>query len=87
MLAVLDNIYALVLWANTHGHYMILSGDLNATLKDSLRINYLDPLSLLPGDSLLRDCFSATGALSASGDDIMTWKSKIGQQQAVLDHI
>eukprot|EP00961_Rhodomonas_salina_P291395 3931971-Rhodomonas_salina.1 len=66
---------------------MILSGDLNATLKDNLRINYSDPLALLPGDSLLRDCFTSTGASQASNSDVMTWKSKVGQQQAVLDHL
>lgn len=41
---------------------MILSGDLNATFDYSLQINYADPLALLPGDSLLRNCFAATKA-------------------------
>eukprot|EP00961_Rhodomonas_salina_P038809 521531-Rhodomonas_salina.1 len=55
---------------------------LNATLKDEHRINYADSISLLPGDSLLRDCFSSTGASVVSGNDVITWKSKVGQQQA-----
>eukprot|EP00961_Rhodomonas_salina_P247923 3350314-Rhodomonas_salina.1 len=87
MQAVLDNIYALARWANLHGHNMILSGDLNATLKDSLHINYADSLALLPGDELLSDCFSATNASLVSENEVVTWKSKVGQQQAVLDHI
>eukprot|EP00961_Rhodomonas_salina_P081705 1098312-Rhodomonas_salina.1 len=86
MRAVLDNVYALVRWANSHGHNMILSGDLNATLKDEHQINYADSISLLPVD-LLRDCFSSTGVSVVSGSDVMTWKSKVGQQQAVLDHL
>eukprot|EP00961_Rhodomonas_salina_P129225 1740796-Rhodomonas_salina.1 len=66
---------------------MILSGDLNATLNDSHRMNYADPLALLPGDLLLRECFAATNASLVSDGDTVTWKSKSGQQQAVLDHI
>ena len=87
MRSVLDNVYALARWASVHGHTMILSGDLNATLLESHRVNYADTVSLLPGDSLLRDCFTATGASAVSGSDAVTWKSKSGQQEAVLDHI
>eukprot|EP00961_Rhodomonas_salina_P293460 3933779-Rhodomonas_salina.1 len=87
MRAVLDNIYTLVCWANSLGHNMILSGDLNATLNDMLRINYASGQSLGSGDRLLRDLFAATNATAAKGSDLITWKSKSGRQQATLDHI
>ena len=86
-MSLLNHVYSLAKDCLRKNHHMIWTGDLNAVLSPDHRINYANVAALAPGDKLLQDMVMKMGATNILGQNEITWKSKIGDQQSTLDHI
>ena len=85
--ALLEAVYDVLKKAHMKNHNAIWTGDLHAVLSPAQRWNYSTGTSLDLGDSLLQRMTTKMGATNTLGGNCPTWRSKLGEQTATLDHI